>query len=108
MSTLLERLEAIVDAEGLPRVVAALADMCHAKADHVFTTWQDKTLSRLWTRRAVALDKATPEQTDTDPQPRPFGVEHVPGEPNKFKVNWNTPPADAALKVIDGKEDEKP
>lgn len=46
--TLDEQLEKIVDRVRLAAVIAALARICHEKADHVRTNWQDKDLADAW------------------------------------------------------------
>lgn len=51
-------LELIVDSAGLASVLAMLAEMCHAKADHVQHTWQDEGLARAWSQDARVLEHA--------------------------------------------------
>lgn len=45
-------LETIIDSRGLPLLLAAIATICHNKADHVQTNWQDAGLARVWEGRA--------------------------------------------------------
>ena len=51
-------LELIVDSASLNSVLAMLAEMCHAKADHVAYTWQDKGLAHSWSQDAKVLERA--------------------------------------------------
>lgn len=50
-------LEAMIDTHGLSTVLSAIVAICHAKAAHVESNWQDKALAKLWTRNAKAIDK---------------------------------------------------
>lgn len=45
-----EHLEQLIDAYGLPRILAELGAIAYAKAEHIQTNWQDRTLSRQWSR----------------------------------------------------------
>lgn len=51
-------LEVMVDKIGVDRVALCLANVCHLKAEHVLSTWQDKGLAREWTRAAKLLERA--------------------------------------------------
>ena len=49
-------LEQMMDRTSLAAVIAALADICHAKAEHVDVTWQDAGLAGSWRRDARKLE----------------------------------------------------
>lgn len=51
-------LEQTVDQLTLARVLELLCGICHEKAEHVATNWQDKPLAQAWRRMALVLDKA--------------------------------------------------
>lgn len=48
-------LEALVDRYDLDRVLDMLADICHGKADHLLTNWQDPRAARAWTKAGEKL-----------------------------------------------------
>ena len=50
-----ERLEALIDAHGLSLVMAELAEICHGKAEHLATNWQDTRTAKLWSRDAERI-----------------------------------------------------
>ncbi len=56
---LIGALEALVDRTTLTSVVAALADLCREKADHVRANWQDRTTAMQWESAATLLDGAS-------------------------------------------------
>ena len=43
-----EILEPMLDNEGLPAVLDALAFICSEKADHVRSSWQDEATAKVW------------------------------------------------------------
>lgn len=51
-------LERMIDREGLAAVCTMLADICHGKADHIASNWQDRALAQEWTRCGHAIDRA--------------------------------------------------
>lgn len=53
----LVQLESMVDAVGVRNVLWALARICELKAEHVESTWQDRTLSREWRTASRKLDR---------------------------------------------------
>jgi hypothetical protein len=55
-------LEQMIDAKGIPAVLHALAMVCHEKSDHVDTTWQDRSLARLWTKSAQRFERLIPNE----------------------------------------------
>lgn len=52
-----DALEQLIDQHGLETVLDLLADVCHEKADHLRTTWQDRNAARMWDRDAMRLQK---------------------------------------------------
>ena len=65
--TLAGTLEALVDTHGLHAVVAELAGICGAKAEHVRSNWQDAVLAQVWERYARALDRTAARVRDIGP-----------------------------------------
>ena len=53
-----EVLEHLIDEFGISNVLDTMAKVCHAKADHVQTNWQDRTLAVHWNRTAKTLESA--------------------------------------------------
>jgi hypothetical protein len=51
-------LEALVDAHGLYAVANALAEISHAKADHLASNWQDHGAAKRWTKAAIVFQGA--------------------------------------------------
>jgi hypothetical protein len=51
-------LEELIDRAGLDHILAALADICHGKAAHVRSNWQDSALAKAWDRAALAVERA--------------------------------------------------
>lgn len=49
--------EALLDCHPIDEIIAAIAEVCDHKADHVMTNWQDKYLAKLWRRNAIALNQ---------------------------------------------------
>jgi len=52
----LELIESSVDAIGLRRTIDTLSRICHEKADHIDTNWQDHILSARWQKAGNILD----------------------------------------------------
>lgn len=44
----LQALEELIDANTLNAVIEALGEICHEKAEHIRTNWQDKVTARPW------------------------------------------------------------
>ena len=42
------KLENMIDTDGVRAVLEAIADICHEKADHVRQTWADEALAFTW------------------------------------------------------------
>jgi hypothetical protein len=53
----LDTLEALIDTHGLAAIVNSIADICHGKADHLRTNWQDAVAAKSWERDATKLGK---------------------------------------------------
>lgn len=53
---LADRVEALVDARSVASVLAALSDVCGAKAEHILGNWQDKKLAREWAKVAKMVE----------------------------------------------------
>lgn len=43
-----EELEALIDREGVSRVLDMLSEICCAKSAHIQDTWQDDRLASVW------------------------------------------------------------
>lgn len=54
---LAERLEKLVDARSMASVLQTLAEIAEAKAEHVRTNWQDKTLAKEWDKIGRRVSK---------------------------------------------------
>jgi hypothetical protein len=50
-------LEEMVDRVGLSNVLWALEHVCHAKAEHLASNWQDAAAAKIWTRDAAKCSK---------------------------------------------------
>jgi hypothetical protein len=53
-----EKLEEMIDAADLSRVLEDLIAICFAKAEHLRVNWQDTNGALLWEHDAAALEKA--------------------------------------------------
>lgn len=53
-----DELESLIDRCNLVAIVGTLAELCHEKAEHVATNWQDATLAATWRRNARSLERA--------------------------------------------------
>lgn len=51
-----DTIESLVDAHGLATVLDMLAEVCHAKAEHIEGNWQDDGSD--WTRAASVIENA--------------------------------------------------
>jgi glutamine synthetase type III len=59
------RVEAIVDESCLINVIAALAEMCYAKASHLDSNWQDHTAAHVWEKAAIMIDRLNQKMVAT-------------------------------------------
>lgn len=50
-------LEAIIDRHSVSNVLLALETVCHAKADHLRSNWQDSRAGYGWTKMAHDINK---------------------------------------------------
>ncbi|MCH8807004.1 MAG: hypothetical protein IH986_13060 [Planctomycetes bacterium] len=50
-------LEAMLDTHGIGSLIDWLADVCHEKAEHVRSNWQDAALADAWEGVARELDR---------------------------------------------------
>lgn len=53
------QLELMIDSEGLTSILEQITEICHEKADHILTNYQDRSLAAAWTRNAELIDKLT-------------------------------------------------
>jgi hypothetical protein len=49
-------LENMVDQYGLGNVLEALVTICHGKAEHLRSNWQDPNTARVWERAARLIE----------------------------------------------------
>lgn len=49
-------LERLIDSTSLTAVLNALTEICHGKAEHVSSAWQDRNLSARWQTAARLVD----------------------------------------------------
>jgi hypothetical protein len=50
------QLESLVDQTSLLSVLETLTDICHGKAEHLRSNWQDNTAAKAWEKDAHTLD----------------------------------------------------
>jgi hypothetical protein len=53
-----ETLEALVDKHSLAYVLELLGRVCHEKAEHLRSNWQDDVSAREWDRDATVCERA--------------------------------------------------
>ena len=53
--SIVEALEALVDEADVATVAELLAEVCHEKAEHLFSNWQDRKAAALYTRAGQRL-----------------------------------------------------
>lgn len=51
-----DAIERMIDQSSLSAVLESIADICHAKADHLKSAWQDEAAAKQWLRAAARLD----------------------------------------------------
>lgn len=54
----MDTLEAIVDASSLAAVLEGLSEVCHAKAEHIRSNWQDRLSACVWDAAGLTITKA--------------------------------------------------
>ena len=52
-----EELEVFIDRVGLYDTMGLLYDICHGKAEHFRSNWQDENSAKAWERQAKYIDK---------------------------------------------------
>ena len=50
-------LEHLVDSTSLSDVLAALAEVCDDKAEHLLSSWQDEPAAKAWQKAASRVDE---------------------------------------------------
>lgn len=51
-------LEAMIDRRGLSEILYALSDICSEKADHILSSYNDRSLSARWAASATRIQLA--------------------------------------------------
>ena len=59
-----DAVEAMVDKGGIRGLLAALEAVCHEKAEHLASAWQDEAGQRAWRKVAKTVEKANMQATD--------------------------------------------
>jgi hypothetical protein len=62
-------LEDLVDSTSVPDVLEALANVCHEKADHLRSDWQDSVMSAMYERVGNRIAGFTAKLHDIKPSP---------------------------------------
>jgi hypothetical protein len=52
-------LEGLIDKYDLNSVLQGLFNICHLKAEHLRSNWQDKKAAKEWEKKAKEIDKIT-------------------------------------------------
>ena len=52
-----QQLEQLIDNNDIDSVLDAMADICHAKAEHVRENWQDKGTAKFWDAQALKIER---------------------------------------------------
>lgn len=60
-------LEDLVDSYGTANVLAALREVCYAKAQHVSEAWQDDVIAKAWFKKAKLIDSLIPKIVKLQP-----------------------------------------
>ena len=69
-----DRLEQIIDQVGLMRVLEDIGDICHGKASHIQSNWQDKELSeiaQLWAKAGGVVSGISTNRHVQNVSPKP-------------------------------------
>ena len=53
--------ERLIDKYGVADVLLMISDICHAKEDHIMSSYQDNGLSEKWNKAARVISKAVRE-----------------------------------------------
>ena len=60
MASRYDALETLIDQyPTLTEFLAAVSDICHEKAEHIASNWQDAETAKAWRRTAVTVAKAS-------------------------------------------------
>lgn len=59
-------LELVIDATSLRSVLEMLAEICHEKADHLASNWQDHTSARAWVKAAKTIHRCAESNAVSD------------------------------------------
>lgn len=51
-----DAIEALIDKYGIDKFLYHFENICHAKADHLTTNWQDSPTAAEWKRLARSID----------------------------------------------------
>jgi|TARA_R110000824_G_scaffold11785_6_gene51750 hypothetical protein len=62
-----QQIELLVDRHSVTEVIAALVEVCQAKADHINTNWQDTLSAAHWNHLAGKLDDCHDNIKKSDP-----------------------------------------
>lgn len=54
-----DTLESLIDTTSLSSVVMALSDICHEKAEHIRTAWQDRATAYPWNLAGNRLERTS-------------------------------------------------
>lgn len=52
-----DMLESLIDREGLYNILDLVSEICHLKADHLASNWQDYNAAKVWTRAGNLISK---------------------------------------------------
>lgn len=55
VKTLAEKLEQLIDSQGLSHVLHEIERVCSEKADHIAENWQDNSLSQEWQEASTKI-----------------------------------------------------
>jgi hypothetical protein len=61
-----EQLEQLIDTHGIDFLIDKLSEICHQKAEHLRSDWQDDSAANMWENNAHALENAYYEVTTGD------------------------------------------
>jgi hypothetical protein len=53
-----DELEALIDRIGLSNLLEDVCSVCHEKADHLRTNWQDDAAAKAWEHAAKTIETA--------------------------------------------------
>ncbi len=56
-----DQLEQLIDSYTLAEILTLLTEVCHEKADHILSNWNDENLAHCWTDAARQIDNVATE-----------------------------------------------